>query len=77
MRTFVKNSIEERQKVRYDKMTLQRGKGGGAMLGAAAIPVAFGYLAARTTFALLPGFVAVVAAAIFLLQWRVDSSQRR
>lgn len=52
-------------------------QGGGAMLGAAAIPVAFGYLAARTTFALLPGFVAVVAAAIFLLQWRVDSSQRR
>ena len=51
-------------------------QGGAAMLGAAVIPAAFGYLAARTTFALLPWFVAAVTVVIFLLQLRVDGRRK-
>ena len=51
-------------------------QGGAAMLGAAVIPAAFGYLAARTTFALLPWFVAAVTVVIFLLQLRVPRLQK-
>lgn len=51
-------------------------QGGAAMLGTAVIPAAFGYLAARTTFALLPWFVAAVTVVIFLLQLRVDGRRK-
>lgn len=51
-------------------------QGGAAMLGAAVIPAAFGYLAAKTTFALLPWFVAAVTVVIFLLQLRVDGRRK-
>lgn len=51
-------------------------QGGAGMLGTAVIPAAFGYLAARTTFALLPWFVAAVTVIIFLLQWQVDGRRK-
>lgn len=51
-------------------------QGGAGMLGTAVIPAAFGYLAARTTFALLPWFVASVTVSIFLLQWQVDGRRK-
>ena len=51
-------------------------QGGAGMLGTAVIPAAFGYLAARTTFALLPWFVAAVTVVIFLLQLRVDGRRK-
>lgn len=51
-------------------------QGGAGMLGTAVIPAAFGYLAARTTFALLPWFVAGVTVIIFLLQLQVDGRRK-
>lgn len=51
-------------------------QGGAGMLGTAVIPAAFGYLAARTTFALLPWFVAAVTVIIFLLQWQVEGRRK-
>ena len=47
-------------------------QGGGAMIGIALCPAAFGFLAARTTFGLLPWMVIVIAALILLLQLKVD-----
>ena len=47
-------------------------QGGAAMLGTAICPAAFGYLAARTSFGLLPCAVILIAAVIFLLQLKVD-----
>ncbi len=52
-------------------------QGGAAMLGAALCPVIFGYLAARTSFLLLPCFVLLSSGTIFLLQLRVDGWKRR
>ncbi|MBS1369479.1 MAG: MFS transporter [Lentisphaeria bacterium] len=47
-------------------------QGGAALLGTAICPAAFGYLAARTSFGLLPCVVVLVTAIIFLLQLKVD-----
>lgn len=47
-------------------------QGGGAMLGTALCPAAFGFLAARTTFGLLPWMVIAIAALILLLEFKVD-----
>ena len=52
-------------------------QGGGAMLGTALCPAAFGFLAARTTFGLLPWLVIAVAALILLLQLKVDGLRWR
>ncbi len=51
-------------------------QGGAGMLGAAVIPATFGYLAAETTFAILPYFVGAVAVMILLLQLHVDAKPR-
>ena len=47
-------------------------QGGAAMLGVACIPPAFGWLAAHTTFMLLPFLVMVAAALMLVLQFMVD-----
>lgn len=47
-------------------------QGGGAMLGTALCPAAFGFLAARSSFGLLPWLVIAVAALNLLLQLKVD-----
>ncbi len=47
-------------------------QGGAAMLGAAVIPASFGYLAANSTFGILPYFGVTVCTLIFLLQLKVD-----
>ena len=51
-------------------------QGGASMLGMATLPAAFGCLAAKTTFALLPVFAMGAAAAILLLQRVVDGGTR-
>lgn len=52
-------------------------QGGAGMLGTALIPAGFGYLAARTSFALLPYFVLLITLAIALLQWKLDGRHGR
>ena len=47
-------------------------QGGAAMLGVACIPPAFGWLAAHTTFMLLPFLVMLAAALMLVLQFMVD-----
>ncbi len=47
-------------------------QGGAGMLGTAIIPAGFGYLAAKTSFALLPVVVIGITGCIFLLQLKVD-----
>ncbi|MDD3886350.1 MAG: MFS transporter [Victivallaceae bacterium] len=51
-------------------------QGGAGMLGGALIPAAFGAVAGRIGFGLLPIFIAVVAILIFAMQFKIDGIVR-
>lgn len=52
-------------------------QGGAGMLGAALVPVGFGYLAAHTTFNLLPYLVGCFCLILLLMQLKVDGIRRQ
>ncbi len=52
-------------------------QGGAGMLGVMTLPPAFGFLAARTSFALLPWMAMLLATGVLLAQLRVDGLPRR
>lgn len=52
-------------------------QGGAGMLGIGVLPVAFGYLAANTTFAILPYLAIAACTLLLLLQLKVDGLKNR